>query len=78
LLDALHAVAELDLPHPARRGIGGTAGMDELVDRIASRLLNATLAEHGFRTGTRIWEQALPAARLAALHGADPDRADWN
>jgi hypothetical protein len=80
LLSALYRVAELDLPNPARlRGTsGGTGGIDELVDRVSVRLLNRTLAEHGFSPGTRIWEQALPAARLAALFAANPDRADWN
>lgn len=80
LVEALYAIGELNLPPPrAHRRVGdAAAGIDELVDRVSARLINRVLAEQGFVPGSRIWEEALPAARLAATYAADPDRADRN
>jgi hypothetical protein len=80
LVEALYAIGGLNLPppRPCRRVGDAAAGLDELVDRVSARLINRVLAEQGFLPGSRIWEEALPAARLAAAYAADPDRADRN
>jgi hypothetical protein len=80
LVEALYAIGGLNLPppRPCRRVGDAAAGLDELVDRVSARLINRVLAEQGFVPGSRIWEEALPAARLAAAYAADPDRADRN
>lgn len=80
LVEALYAIGELNLPppRPRRRVADPAAGIDELVDRVSARLINTALAEQGFVPGSRIWEEALPAARLAAAYAADPDQADRN
>jgi hypothetical protein len=80
LVEALYAIGGLNLPppRPCRRVGAATAGIDALVDRVSARLINRVLAEQGFVPGSRVWEEALPAARLAAAYAADPDRADRN
>ena len=80
LVEALYAIGGLNLPPPRpRRRVGdAAAGIDALVDNVSARLINRVLAEQGFVPGSRIWEDALPSARLAAAYAADPDRADRN
>jgi hypothetical protein len=80
LIAALHALGELGLPplmSPYTSAPNAEA-IDGLVARVAAKMINIALGEHGFELGTRAWASALPAAELAIVYGSSPGLAELN